>query len=53
MQERDRLEMMERKGARTPEDDLVRTRDRVHAQCPEVNLTDVWLIEWTPPHIPT
>jgi hypothetical protein len=48
MQDRDRLSMMERKNARTPEDDLARTRKRVLAQCPDVDLTDVWLIEWIP-----
>jgi hypothetical protein len=48
MQDRDRLSMMERKSARTPEDDLARTRKRVLTQCPVVDLTDVWLIEWIP-----
>jgi hypothetical protein len=48
MQDRDRLSMMERKNARTPEDDLARTRKRVLAQCPDVDLSDVWLIEWVP-----
>ena len=48
MQDRDRLSMMERKNARTPEDDLARTRKRVLAQGPDVDLTDVWLIEWIP-----
>ncbi|HSZ08327.1 MAG TPA: hypothetical protein VK794_07325 [Steroidobacteraceae bacterium] len=52
MQDRDRLSMMERKGARTPEDDLARTRKRVQAQCPEVDLADVWLIEWIPIPVP-
>jgi hypothetical protein len=48
MQDRDRLSMMERKDARTPEDDLARTRKRVLAQCPDSDLTDVWLVEWIP-----
>jgi hypothetical protein len=48
MQDRDRLSMMERKDARTPEDDLARTRKRVVAQCPDVNLSDEWLVEWIP-----
>ena len=48
MQDRDRLSMMERKDARTPEDDLARTRKRVEAQCPAVDLSDVWLVEWIP-----
>jgi len=48
MQDRDRLSMMEKKEARTPEDDLARTRKRVQAQCPDVDLAHVWLIEWIP-----
>ena len=48
MQERDRLSMMEKKDARTPEDDLARTRKRVVARCPDVDLSDVWLVEWMP-----
>jgi len=48
MQDRDRLSMMERKDARTPEDDLARTRKRVVAQCPDIDLSDVWLVEWIP-----
>ena len=48
MQDRDRLAMMERKGARTPEDDLARTRKRVLAQCPDADFSNVWLIEWIP-----
>jgi hypothetical protein len=52
MQDRDRLSMMERKDARTPEDDLARTRKRVVAQCPDVDLSDVWLVEWIPTPVP-
>jgi hypothetical protein len=52
MQDRDRLSMMEKKNARTPEDDLARTRKRVLAQCPEIDLSDVWLVEWIPPPVP-
>jgi hypothetical protein len=52
MQDRDRLSMMERKDARTPEDDLTRTRERVLAQCPAVNLSNVWLVEWMPLPVP-
>lgn len=52
MQDRDRLSMMERKDARTPEDDLARTRKRVAAQCPDVDLSDVWLVEWIPIPVP-
>ena len=52
MQDRDRLLMMERKDARTPEDDLARTRKRVLAQCPDVDLSDVWLVEWIPTPLP-
>ena len=53
MQDRDRLSMMERKNARTPEDDLTRTRKRVLAQCPDVALFNVWLIEWIPIPVPS
>lgn len=53
MQDRDRLSMMERKDARTPEDDLARTRERVLAQCPAADVSDVWLVEWIPPPVPT
>jgi hypothetical protein len=52
MQDRDRLSMMEKRDARTPEDDLARTRKRVLAQCPDVDLSDVWLVEWIPPPVP-
>jgi hypothetical protein len=52
MQDRDRLSMMERKAARTPEDDLARMRKRVAALCPDVDLSDVWLVEWIPPPVP-
>jgi hypothetical protein len=52
MQDRDRLSMIERKDARTPEDDLERTRKRVLARCPAVDLSDVWLVEWIPIPVP-
>jgi hypothetical protein len=52
MQDRDRLSMMDRKDARTPEDDLARTRKRVVAQCPAVDLSGVWLVEWIPAPVP-
>ena len=52
MQDRDGLSMMERRDARTPEDDLAKTRKRVAAQCPDVNLSDVWLVEWIPIPVP-
>ena len=51
MQDRDRLLMMERKDAHTPEDDLTRTRKRVVEQCPDVDLSDIWLVEWIPPPV--
>ena len=52
MQDRDKLSMMERKDARTPEDDLARTRKRVLVRCPDVDLSDIWLVEWIPPLTP-
>jgi hypothetical protein len=48
MQDRDRLLMMEKPGSRTPEDDLARTRKRVAARCPDVELSNVWLVHWVP-----
>jgi hypothetical protein len=48
IEERERLSIMEKTASRTPEDDLARTRNRVLAQCPEVDLSDVWLVEWIP-----
>ena len=43
MQDRDRLSMMEKPEARTPEDDIARHRKRVAARCPDVELSNVWL----------
>ena len=51
MQDRDRLSMMEKPGARTPQDDLARMRKRVLVQCPDVNHSGVWLVEWIPPPV--
>jgi len=44
IEDRDRLSIMEKPESRTPEDDLARTRKRVAAQCPDVDLSNVWLI---------
>jgi hypothetical protein len=52
MQDRDRLSMMEADDARTPADDLARMRERVLAQCPDVDLSGIWLVEWIPPPAP-
>ena len=49
MEGRERLSIMEKKASRTPEDDLARTRKRVEAQCPEVDLSNAWLVQWVPP----
>lgn len=49
IEDRDRLSIMEKKASRTPEDDLARTRKRVEAQCPEVELSNLWLVQWIPP----
>ena len=48
MQDRDRLSMMEKPESRTPADDLAKKRKRVAAQCPDVQLSNVWLIHWVP-----
>ena len=52
IEDRDRLSMMEKPEARTPEDDLARTRKRVVGQCPDVDLSNVWLVQWIPPPTP-
>ncbi len=48
MQDRDRLSMMEKPESRTPKDDLTRTRQRVAARCPDVELSNVWMVHWVP-----
>jgi hypothetical protein len=52
MQDRDRLSIMEKPESRTPEDDLARHRKQVAAQCPDVDLSNVWLVQWVPPPPP-
>lgn len=49
IEDRERLSIMEKKESRTPDEDLVRTRKRVAAQCPDVDLSNVWLVQWMPP----
>ncbi len=51
MEDRERLSIMQKKASRTPEDDLARTRKRVDAHCPDVDLSNVWLVQWVPPPI--
>ena len=51
-QDRDRLSIMEKPESRTPEDDLERHRKQVAAQCPDVDLSNVWLVQWVPPPPP-
>jgi hypothetical protein len=51
-QDRDRLSIMEKPASRTPEDDLARHRKQVAAQCPDVDLSNVWLVQWVPPPPP-
>jgi hypothetical protein len=48
MEDRDRLSIMEKPESRTPEDDLAKKRKRVAAQCPDVDLSNVWLVHWIP-----
>lgn len=50
-EDRERLSIMEKKASRTPEDDLARTRKRVEAHCPDLDLSNVWLVQWVPPPI--
>lgn len=53
MQDRDRLSMMEKPESRTPADDLARIRKRVATRCADVDLSNVWLVEWIPIPVPT
>jgi len=46
----DALEQLE--ALKTIAPDLARTRNRVEAQCPAVDLSDIWLVEWIPPPVP-
>jgi hypothetical protein len=48
MEDRDRLSIMEKPESRTPEDDIARHRKRVAARCPDVELSNVWLVHWVP-----
>jgi hypothetical protein len=48
MEDRDTLSAMEKPGSRTPEDDIARHRKRVAARCPDVGLSNVWLVHWVP-----
>lgn len=52
VEDRDRLSIMKRKESRTPADDLARTRKRVLTHCPDVDLANVWLVQWVPPPPP-
>jgi len=49
IQDRDRLSIMEKSGSRTPQDDLARHRKQVAAKCPDVDLSNVWLVQWISP----
>jgi hypothetical protein len=48
MEDRDRLSIMEKPESRTPEDDVARHRKRVASRCPDVELSNVWLVHWVP-----
>jgi hypothetical protein len=48
MEDRDRLSMMEKPAARTPEADLVRLRKRLATRCADVDLSNVWLVHRVP-----
>ena len=52
IEDRDMLSIMEKPESRTPEDDLTNERKRVTARCPDVDLSNVWLVEWMPPTAP-
>ena len=46
--DRDTLSTMEKPESRTPEDDIARHRKRVAARCPDVDLSNVWLLLGVP-----
>ena len=46
MGDRETLSTMEKPESRTPEDDIARHRKRVAERCPDVGLSDVWLVYW-------
>jgi hypothetical protein len=48
MGDRETLSTMEKPESRTPEDDIARHRKRVAARCPDVDLSNVWLILGVP-----
>jgi hypothetical protein len=48
MQDRDILSTMEKPESRTPEDDIARHRKRAAVRCPDVGLSNVWLVHWVP-----
>jgi len=48
MGDRETLSLMEKPESHTPEDDIARHRKRVAARCPDVNLSNVWLILGVP-----
>jgi len=48
MGDRDTLSTMEKPESRTPADDVARHRKRVAARCPDVNLSNVWLLLGVP-----
>ena len=48
MGDRDTLSTMEKPESRTPEDDIVRHRKQVAARCPDVDLSNVWLVLGVP-----
>jgi hypothetical protein len=48
MGDRETLATMEKPESRTPQDDVARHRKRVAARCPDVDLSNVWLILGVP-----
>jgi len=47
LEQREILARMEQRNSRTPRSDLEQQRQRVAAECPTVELSNVWLIDWT------
>ena len=58
MGDREVLSTMEKPESRTPEDDVARHRKQVAARCPDVELSNVWLLlgvpitQWIQPETP-
>lgn len=48
MGDRETLSTMEKPESRTPEDDIARHRKQLAARCPDVDISNVWLVLGVP-----